>query len=340
MTVPASPARPVRVGVAGTGAVAQLVHLPLLSERADVHVMAVSDADDAKARAIGERFGVSRVLDDAELLADPEVEAILVCTPNHLHEEQAVAALEQGKHVLVERPLALSAEGCRRVLAAARAAGTTVVVGMSHRFRSDVAALRAFVAGGELGRPYAARVAWMNRKVPLRRTTWRQRPEQAGGGALMDLGVQALDLGLWVLGHPTVRRVSAVLRRDEYEVEEAGTLLAETDDGVAFSLEVSWSLFAGEDRHYARIMGSEGSGSLPPLEVFKQLGGRPMDVTPDQPRPAGGNRYMNAYRREIDAFLRCARGEGDGGLPEEQAHVMEIIEAAYRSARERREVEF
>lgn len=329
----------VRVGLAGTGAVAQLVHLPLLTGRDDVEVVAVSDADDAKARAIGERFGVARVLDDPGLLADPDVEAILICTPNHLHEAQTVAALENGKHVLVERPLALTSDGCRRVLDAARAAERTVSVGMSHRFRPDVAALRAFVLGGELGRPYAARVAWMNRKVPLRRTTWRQRPDEAGGGALMDLGVQALDLGLWLLDNPTVTRVSAVLTWDEYEVEDAATILAETDDGVAFSVEVSWSLFASEDRHYARVMGADGSGSLPPLEVYKQLGGRPMDVTPRQGPPTEGNPYVNAYRREIALFLRVVRGEVEGELPEEQVHLMEILEAAYRSAREHREVE-
>lgn len=331
--------RRVRVGVAGTGAISQLVHLPLLHERDDVDLVAVSDADEAKAQAIGERFGVSRVLGDPDLLSDPDVEVILVCTPNHLHEAQALAALEHGKHVLVERPLALSAEGCQRVLDAARAAGRIVAVGMSHRFRSDVAALRAFVAGGELGRPYAARVAWMNRKVPLRRSTWRQRPDEAGGGALMDLGVQALDLGFWLLGNPRVKRVSAVLTRDEYEVEDAGTILAETEDGVAFSVEVSWSFFAAEDRHYARVMGSDGSGSLPPLEVYKQLGGRPMEVTPRQAPSRGGNPYMNSYRREIDLFLRSVRGEGDGELPDEQVHLMEVLEAAYRSAAERREIE-
>lgn len=331
--------RPVRVGVAGTGAVSQLVHLPLLSERDDVVIAAVSDADEPKAQAIGQRFAVDRVLGDDELLADPDLEAIFVCTPNHLHERQALAALEAGKHVLVERPLALTAEGCRRVLDAARAADRTVMPGMSHRFRQDVTALRAFVAGGELGRPYAARVAWMNRKVPLRRSTWRQRPEEAGGGALMDLGVQALDLGLWLLGEPRVRRVTAVLSRDEFEVEDAATVLAVADEGIALSIEVSWSFFGNEDRHYARVLGTDGSGSLPPLEVFKQLGGRPMEVTPRQPAVPGGNPYMYAYRREIDRFLRAVRGEGEDELPEEQEHIMAVIEAAYRSAAERKEVE-
>lgn len=328
----------IRVGVAGTGAVSQLVHLPLLSGRTDVVVSAVSDADEPKARTIANRFGVERVLTDDGLLDDPDVAAILVCTPNHLHEVQAVAALEAGKHVLVERPLALTSAGCRRVLEAAEAADRHVMVGMNHRYRPDVAALRAFVEGGELGAIYAARVAWMNRMVPLRRTTWRQRPEEAGGGALMDLGVQSLDLALWLLGHPRVKRVSAIFRRDEFEVEDAATLLAETEEGLALSVEVSWSFFAPEDRHYARVLGSEGTGSLPPLEVFKQLGGRPMDVTPHQPSPPGSNRYKNAHRRQIDEFLRAVRGDTRPEPPDDQVHLMEVVEAAYRSGEERREV--
>jgi predicted dehydrogenase len=327
-----------RVGVVGTGAVSQLVHLPLLGDRPDVEVLAVADRDEGKARAIAARFDVPRILDDDALFSDGDVEAALICTPNHLHEEQAVAALEAGLHVLVERPLALTAGGCRRVLAAAKASGRTVMVGMSHRYRQDVAALRAFVDGGELGRPYAARIAWMNRQVNVRRTTWRQRPDEAGGGAFMDLGVQSLDLGLWVLGLPRIRRISAVMTRDEYEVEDAATVLMETDDGIAVTVEVSWTYNAADDRHFARVLGTEGSASLPPLEVFKQLGGRPMEVTPHQAPLSGANPYMNAYRSEIDHFLRAARGLVPAAPPEDQIHLMEVVEGAYRSARERAEV--
>lgn len=333
-----SPGEGVKVGVVGTGAVSQLVHLPILLERPDVEVVAVADRDERKARAIADRFEVSRVVDDAGLFSDPDVDAVLLCTPNHLHEDQAVAALEAGLHVLVERPLALTAAGCRRILAAAEYSKRSVVVGMSHRFRPDVAALRAFVGGNELGRPYAARVAWMNRRVEVRRSTWRQQPDEAGGGAFMDLGVQALDLGLWILGQPRIQRVSAVMTRAEYEVEDAATVLLETEEGVALTVEVSWSYNASEDRHYARVLGTEGSGSLPPLEVYKQLGGRPMEVTPRQPEPSGTRPYMNAYRRQIDHFLRAIRGVGDSPAPEDQVHLMEVVEAAYLSARERREV--
>jgi predicted dehydrogenase len=317
----------------------------MFSERPDVEVIAVSDPDRLKAEALATRFEVPRVLADEEILTDNEVQAAVICAPNHLHESLAVEALEHGKHVLVEKPLAMSVEGVRRVLDAAAASKLHLAVGMNHRFRPDVGALAAFVAGGELGEIYAVRANLLTRKLPDVRSTWRQRPEEAGGGALMDLGVQVLDLAFWLVDYPRITRVTAVFRRGEAEVEEAATVFAVSESGIAFSVEVSWNFFAEADRfteadrHRARVMGTEGSGSLPPLDIHKQLGGRPMDVTPRQPKTRGGeNRFQNAYRRLLDQFVRAVLGESDLPAPIEQVHLMEVIAAAYRSAREGREI--
>ena len=331
---------PVRVGVIGTGAISQVVHVPIFAEREDVDLLAVADADLHKAEALSQRFGVPLVLTDDALITHDELDAVVICTPNYLHEGMAIAALEAGKHVFVERPLATTSEGAKRVLDAAERAGKVLVVGMPHRFRPGVAALRNFIAGGELGDLYAVRGSWMTRLMPGSRHTWRYDRQEAGGGALIDLGVPALDLCLWLVGFPAMKRVSCVTARVESSVEDAATLMAESEEGIALTLEVSNRLFAGDDRYYARVMGTEGSGSLPPLEVFKQLGGRPMDVTPRQPRPQGGeNPYTNAYRRLLDDFVQSVAGRSDAELPREQVALMGFIEAAYRSAEAGREVE-
>jgi predicted dehydrogenase len=331
---------PIRVGVIGTGAISQVVHVPIFAEREDVDLIAVADADEHKAEALSERFGVPLVLSAEETIARPDLDAVVICTPNHLHEAMAIAALEAGKHVFVERPLATSSEGAERVIAVAEREGKILVVGMPHRFRPGVAALRNFIAGGELGDLYAVRGSWMTRLMPASRHSWRYDRQEAGGGALIDLGLPALDLCLWLVGFPSMKRVSCVTSPDDGAVEDAATLMAETADGVALTLEVSNRLFAAEDRYYARVMGTEGSGSLPPLEVFKQLGGRPMDVTPRQPRPQGGeNPYTNAYRRLLDDFVQSVAGRSDTELPHEQVALMALIEAAYRSAEAGREVE-
>jgi len=330
----------VRVGVIGTGAISQVVHVPICAERDDVDLVAVADADPHKAEALSRRFDVPLVMTAAAMIEHDELDAVVICTPNHLHEEMAIAALEAGKHVFVERPLATTAEGARRVVEVAERTGKILVVGMPHRFRPGVAALRNFIVGGELGELYAVRGSWMARLMPGSRHTWRYDRQAAGGGALIDLGVPALDLCLWLVGFPAMKRVSCITRQVEGSVEDAATLMAETADGVALTLEVSNRLFAGDDRYYARVMGTEGSGSLPPLEVFKQLGGRPIEVTPRQPRPRGGeNPYTNAYRRLLDDFVQSVAGRSDAELPREQIALMSLIEAAYRSAEAGHEVE-
>jgi len=277
----------IRLAVIGTGAISQVVHVPIFAEREDVELVALADLDVPKAQAIARRFGIDEVIHPDEVLDREDLDGVVVCTPNQTHEEMAIRALRSGKHVFVERPLATTSAGAQRVIDAAAEAGKRLVVGLPHRFRPEVSALRSFVAGGELGDLYSVRGSWLTRRVPVMRPTWRQE-RAAAGGALIDLGVSALDLCLWIVGFPKIKRVSCVTRVGDFEVEDAATLMFESVEGVAFSVEVSNTYFAGEDRYYARVMGQEGTGSLPPLEVYKQLGGRPLEVTPTQPRPRGG----------------------------------------------------
>jgi len=329
-----------RLGVIGTGAISQVVHVPIFAEREDVELLALADADIHKAEAMSKRFGVPMVLGADELIRHPDLQAVVICTPNALHEEMAIAALEAGKDVFVERPLATTSEGAQRVLDVAERTGRVLVVGMPHRFRPGVVALRSYIAGGELGDVYAVRGSWMTRPVPSARPSWRQDRETAGGGALIDLGVPALDLCLWLVDFPEMKRVSCVTSSVDGSVEHAATLMAETRSGIALTLEISNRFYASEDRYYARVMGTEGSGSLPPLEVYRQLGGRPLDVTPRQPRPRGGeNPYMNAYRRQLDDFVQIATGRREPEAQQTQVALMRLLEAAYRAAEAGREIE-
>jgi predicted dehydrogenase len=330
---------PVRAAVIGTGAISQVMHIPILVEHPGVEVGVLCDTDVHKARAVADRFGVPEAVGPGGVVDRDDLDAVVICTPNHLHEELAIAALDAGKHVFVERPLALAPDGARRVVEAGRRAGTTLVVGLPHRFRPEASALRAYVAGGEMGRIHAVRGIWLNRRVLTFRPGWRQVPELAGGGALVDLGLPSLDLCLWLVGSPRMRRVTCITVPGDHGVEDAAVVFAESENGIAFTLEVSSRYYARHDHYYARVMGSEGSGSLPPLEIFRRLGGRPLEVTPRQPRPRGDeDPYTNAYRRQLDHFVRAVAGLADEALPEDQVALMDVLQAAYRSAREGREV--
>jgi len=329
-----------RVGLLGLGSIAQVVHLPILTQTPGIRLVAVCDVDNAKARAIAARFGIPRVhASDTEVFRADDLDALVICTPSHLHAEQAIAALEESKHVLVEKPLGLTADTAAGVLKAADSAGRTLMVAMNHRYRPDIVALKPFADGGELGRIFLTRGAWLNRKMRLVRPTWRHRRATAGGGVLMDLGVQLLDLCLWMLGFPAVQSVSCHTHPGEgMEVEDTAAFLARLVDGGVVSLTMSWSLVAERDRHYMRMLGTRGSAAIQPLAVYKEVETGLIDVTPNITL-GRENLYTASYRQELTHFGRAARGEEAVPPPAEQVELMRIIALAYRSAREGREID-
>ncbi len=178
---------PTRIGVLGLGAIAQMAHLPVLSKMRGVQLAALCDNDAAKARSLAQRFGVRDICTDIEELFEiPALDAVIITTPNHLHEIHVVSALRAGLHVMCERPLALTARGVERILAAAEKAKRVVMVANNHRFRHDAQTLDGFLRGGELGKVRAVRMGAYRRRVAM--APWRLRRAEAGGGAFLELG--------------------------------------------------------------------------------------------------------------------------------------------------------
>ncbi|MCY3809544.1 MAG: Gfo/Idh/MocA family oxidoreductase [Gemmatimonadetes bacterium] len=330
----------VRIGVFGTGAISQLMHLPMLSERPDVELAAVCDPDELKARSVAERFGIPQVLADEAMVAARDIDGVVVAAPSFLHEVIAAQCLERGKDVLVERPLALSPGGARWLVDAAQDAGRSLVLGMAHRYQSDVMALRRAVADGALGTIGAVRVTWLNCAKRRPRSGWRRRALESGGGVLIDIGVPALDLALWVLGYPGVERVSALTLGDEVDdVEEDLHLHACAEGGVAISLSASWRFHGPDDQHRIEVFGSRGTAVMAPLSIHRDEGGRTVDATPRLPQPSGGeSMFTSGYRRLLDRFVAIVAGRAEAEPPTEQVALMRLVEAAYRSAQEGREV--
>ncbi|HEX2202533.1 MAG TPA: Gfo/Idh/MocA family oxidoreductase [Longimicrobium sp.] len=328
---------PVRVAVVGAGAIAQVVHLPILSRMRGVEIAAVSDKDLGTARTIAARYGIARAAKGPdEIWADDSVQAVVVCTPSSRHEEHVTGSLQAGKYVLCERPLALSADAVGRILDV-EGASERLLVAMNLRYRPDSRALRSFVQSGELGDVYYLKAGWLNRAKPIGRS-WRERRAQ-GGGALMELGIQMLDLGLWILGYPRPERVTAHLHRAPgSEVEDAAALLLRLEGDRLINLEVTWNLLAKRDRQFLHLLGSLGSGTLSPLAVNREMATGLVDVTPKL--PAGGeNVFTASYRNELQHFVEVVRGQKRPEPPDEHVRLMRILEAAYRSAEEGREVE-
>jgi len=328
---------PVRVAVLGAGSIAQIVHLPILSRMRGVEVAALADRDAHTARTIAQRFSVPKVSTDFEEVLDEDVDAVVICTPTNRHEDQVLASLDAGKYVLCEKPLALTAAAAEKVLKH-KAARERLMVAMHQRHRPDALALRQFVAGGELGEVFYLKTAWLNRFRPRGRT-WRERQATAGGGAFIDLGLQMLDLALWILGHPEPERLTAhMYRRAESEVEDFAAVTLRLRDNMLVNLEATWSLLGQRDKQFLHVMGSTGSGSLSPLAVLKEMPAGLVDVTPPIP-VARENLFTASYRTLLAHFIDAVRGEGEVESASEQLMLMRLVEATYRSAEAHVEVE-
>lgn len=327
-----------RIAVVGTGAIAQMAHLPVLARMRGVEVVGLCDVDRAKARALGDRFGIPDVFVDLEeLFESTRPDAVIVSVPSHLHEPYVLEALAAGIDVLCERPLALSSRGVERVLAAAEKAGRKVLVGNNHRFRSDVQALDRFLRGGELGTLTGVRAG--EYRLHGHVGGWRLSRAEAGGGVLFDLGFALVDLALWLADFPPPRRVWAHMdrARGSSMVEERALLALECANDVACTFDVSWDYVGEHERWWFETLASRGGARLAPLRVLKELNGRPVDVSP-MGAAARESAFIQSYRAELAHFVSVLRGESDYEPPSDQVMVHRVIEAAYRSADEGSEV--
>ena len=329
----------IRLGLVGAGAIAQLAHLPVLSRLKGAQLVAICDNDGPKAGALAKRLGVPDIFTDMdELLDSEEVDAVVIATPNHLHEPHVLRALKQKVHVLCERPLSLTIGGVTRILKAAEDAGTKVVVGNNHRFRSDVQQLSRFLQGGELGRMIGIRAGQYQFRSGLQ--GWRHRKAEAGGGAFLEYGYPLLDLSLWLSDFPKPLRVSAqTAQTGSGSVEDMMVVQLECEGGVSIVIDVSWAYVGQEERWWFEVVSARGSARLSPLRVVKELNGRPTNVSPTG-AAARESVFLQSYRAELAHFIAVLNGDAAYDPPKDQIEVMRILEAAYKSAEEGREISF
>lgn len=332
-------ANSVRVAVMGAGSAAQVVHLPIIRRLRAVEIVGLVDTQKRTARTIAERFDIPEVAGSLDDLATrAEFDAVLVCVPNHVHEEGVMAALGHGAHVLCERPLTVSRESAERLVEAADEAGRQLLVANNNRFRYDVRAIRHFVTSGDLGQIQFVRSTWLNRRSARPRHGWRRERAQTGGGALMDLGAQALDTALWTLDYPAVERVRARTWGRQDAVESGAVVQLQLAGSVTVTVEISWELADERDHHELYIVGSDGTAGSLPLRVTRRDVRGIVDVTPPTSRPARAL-YQDSYRQEWAEFLRYVRGEKPIESPVDQIALAAVLDACYESALRDREVE-
>ena len=286
-------------------------------------LVAVANHREESARAFAERHGIPRVTTDWEELArDPEIDAAVVATPNALHAPQAIALLEAGTHVLVEKPMAISVAECDRMIEAAGTSGASLMVAHCWRFREEVIGVRDRIAAGELGeivktRGYGVHADWGPKG-------WFTDPALAGGGALPDMGVHAIDTARFLLGDPEPVRVEAAIgtryARGRYTVDDDGIVLIGWSNGTNSLVESGW-------------WQPHRGGLEADTEVYG-TGGYTRIWPPEEPGEGYEHCSQPMYSAQITEFLdaiEAGRQPRPGG--EDGRVVIEVVERAYASAR-------
>ena len=323
---------PVRIGVVGCGSIARSAHVPGFLASSHAVLAGFASRTRGSAEATAEGAGSSApIYDDWRALVEREdVDAVTICSPNSFHREQAVAAVKAGKHVLVEKPVALSADEADEMIAAAKEAG--VVFQVAHNLRYVPSVLAARDAVGGVGNIVGLRAAFGHGgpQVWARDASWFFDRSRSGGGALIDMGVHIIDVVNFVTGLEA-RDVTAMMSGND-PCEDAAQLVVSFDNGAIGSIHASWVARPAPDMSLT-IFGTEGTLHF---DIRTPLTFRPADGKKEQIElPA-------VTATPFDDFARVASGEpavGPAASGEEARAAIAIVDAAYGSARSRKTVE-
>ncbi len=351
--------RKVKVGIIGCGGIANGKHMPALSRMDNVEMVAFCDIVKERAQDAADKFGTAdaRVYEDyTELLKkEGEVEVIHVLTPNRSHSPITIAALESGRHVMCEKPMAKDVAGARAMVEAAKRTGKKLTIGYQNRCRQDSLYLKQLVDAGELGEIYYSRaIALRRRAVP----TWGVflNEYEQGGGPLIDIGTHALDLTLWMMNNYEPELVVGTAFRkladtqnaanawgpwdpEKFTVEDSAFGFIRFKNGATCMLESSWALNIAEPREAITMLCGTKGGA----DMFDGL-------------RINGEAYGKTWLRKVDtemggvAFYDSASNKAEDVematwisavvndtplrvLPEQALVVTEILDAIYRSAK-------
>jgi predicted dehydrogenase len=354
-----------KIAIVGTGGIANGKHMPSLATLDNVEQVAFVDIIEDKAKLAAKEYGTpdAKVYTDyREMLKDPSIDVVQVCTPNDAHADIAIAALEAGKHVMSEKPMAKTAADAKRMLDASIKTGKKLTVGYNNRFRPDSQHLKKVVDAGTLGEIYFAKAhAIRRRAVP----TWGVflDEEKQGGGPLIDIGTHALDLTLWMMNNYEPKSVMGtsyhkLSQREnaanawgpwdpkKFTVEDSAFGFITMKNGATIILESSWALNTlNVDEAKCSLSGTEGGADM--------IGGLRINgeqhsrlYTQEVDLKAGGVAFYSGKtendstleaRMWIDAILN---DKDPVVLPQQAFIVSQILEAIYDSAKSGKAIYF
>lgn len=335
-----------RVGIIGCGKISELRHAPEYLENPHCKLVGFYDFVPERARALAEKFG-ARAFESAAELIDA-VDAVSVCSANVAHAEATIQALDAGRHVLCEKPMATTLADCEAMVAAAKRAGKLLMLGHNQLFAEAHVRARDLIAAGEIGKPLMFHTTFGHSGPEIwtgTANTWFFDKKRAALGALADLGIHKTDLIQFLLGDDIVRVSATIKTLDKtypdgtpISVDDNALCLYETAGGVVGALHVSWTLYSGREDNSTRVYGTKGV-----LRIYDDpacaliLERRDGTVEHFDVEKIATNDEQNAGKRKstgvIDAFVDAVvSGKPTPANGEQALKAMRVIFAAERAA--------
>lgn len=336
------------IGCGGCGVGKHLASYALYPD--DVELYAVYDFEAEKAEAAAKQYHIPHVFSDyQQMLADAQLDLVSVVTPNKLHAPITIAALQAGKHVHVEKPIALNAIEAQAIVDAKNASGKKVMVALNNRFTEVSQFAKRYVTDGNLGEIYHARCGWRRRRGIPGIGGWFTQKALSGGGPVIDLGVHFFDLTLYLMGYPAPSSVSASTynkfgnaskgkapAKSVMDVEDFAAGFVKLEDGASVAFEFSWASNIERETTYFELLGTKGGMSMynGELKIFSETGGVLTDIVPHVHNTTGWGE--NETRHYIDCLKK---NKEPLSPPEEAVKMMKIIDAIYASSASGHEVD-
>ncbi|MGO4180206.1 oxidoreductase [Paenibacillus sp. FSL A5-0031] len=349
--------KPIQIAVIGTGSISSS-HLDSYKKNPNANIYAVCDLNEERVKAAAEKYGAEKIYTDYhELLADPVIEAVSICTWNNTHAEISIAALKAGKHVLVEKPLCRTVEDALLVQEAVEQSGKLLQVGFVRRYDTSAQLIRAMADRGEFGEIYFAKASTLRRLGNP--GGWFSDIERSGGGPLIDIGVHVIDLCWYLMGRPKPVSVSANTYRklgnranvknlsfyqaadydaEKNTVEDLANALIRFENGASLLVDVSFTLHAKSNENTVKLYGEKGGFEIDPETVIvTEQNDTILNVYPQTDH--AGFDFVGAFQNEINHFVDCvANGKQPISPVADGVEIMKILVGIYESAAKGAEV--
>jgi predicted dehydrogenase len=326
-----------RIAVLGTGIIIRDFHLVTLHQHPQAQVVAAGNLHPESLKRLAADFGIPKTYSDfAALAADPEIDAVVIGLPNYLHAPVTIQMLQAGKHVLCEKPMALSVAEGEQMIAAAQRANRKLMIAHMWRFDREIVWLRDLVASGQLGRIFKVKSHAIWLYDGPKPGSWFVTPEYAGGGALADMGIHSIDTLRFVLGaaRPTKVFANVGTHFKDIPLDDTATVLVEFEGGIAGLIEAGWyHLYADGLEGYTQAYGTRGYARVLPAQMQTFVEGIWSITQPEMPKRQQ-QCDLPMYQAQMNHFVDCVlndKSPSPGG--EDGLWAMRVLEAAYRSAK-------